>query len=239
MNRVKVICLAEGPSEANLVDRLLAPHLGMRGVDICAPTVTTSRDRKSGRVHKGGGRTIERYLNDLVKQYRQWRRHPRVWFTTCLDVHGLPSDFPERQKTFDIKDCRQRVKCLEELLMQAAVKKGMDQGRFIPHLALHEFETLLFADIDKLCTKLFLNKRREIEELKNSVAAFDDIEEINHTENGAPSKRIASKIPVYKKYKANEQNGVIDVLEAITLLEIRKKCRHFDAWVTRLEQLAS
>ncbi|MDR1009934.1 MAG: DUF4276 family protein [Opitutaceae bacterium] len=234
-----VICLAEGFSEANLVDRLLAPHLGTRGVDMYARIVTTRRDRKAGRVYKGGGRTIDYYLNDLADLYRQWQRHPRVWFTTCLDVYKLPNDFPDRQNAFDIKDCRRRVERLEELLTRAAVDKaGMDEKRFIPHLALHEFETLLFADLDALGT-LFPGREREIGQLKNSVAAFDDIEEINHTENGAPSSRIGSKIPVYGKYKASDQSGAINVLEVISLPKIRGKCRHFDAWVTRLEQLAS
>jgi hypothetical protein len=245
MNRVKVECLVEGQSEADLVNRLLAPHLGMRGVDIYAPIVTTSRDRKAGRVYKGGGRTIEHYLNDLAELYRQWQRHPRVWFTTCLDVYKLPNDFTDRQNAFGIKDCHRRVERLEELLTRDAIDKaGMDEKRFIPYLALHEFETLLFADLDKLRNELFIDKKREIEELKSSVAAFDDIEEINHTENGTPSARIINKIPVYEKFKASKKNEpnlstAITVLEKITLLKIREKCRHFDAWVTRLEQLAS
>jgi hypothetical protein len=54
---------------------------------------------------------------------------------------------------------------------------------------------------------------------------------------GAPSKRIAKRIPFYKKYKAGGQGGVVNVLKIITLPNLRKASPHFDAWVEKLEML--
>jgi hypothetical protein len=103
---------------------------------------------------------------------------------------------------------------------------------------LHEFETLLLAEVSALGS-LFLEQEREIQQLAEDIADFDDVEEINHTPEGAPSNRIARRISVYDRYKANDQSGAINVLELVGLDTLRKRCLHFGEWVTRLESLSS
>ncbi|MFN0077939.1 MAG: DUF4276 family protein [Prosthecobacter sp.] len=235
MSRVSVYCLVEGFSEANLVKRLLAPHLSRHGVDIFAPMVTTRRDRKAGKVHKGGGASFQPYRNDLERLIKQWRGKPEVWITTLMDVYALPSDFPGRADGYTLRDHHAKAAFFEGKIHEVANELGAP--RFIPHLALHEFETLLLADVAALGT-LFLDKGHEIQQLAQDIAAFPDVEAINHTPQGSPSNRIARRIPGYDRYKANDQSGAINVLEVVGLDALRQRCQHFDAWITRLELLA-
>lgn len=235
MSRVNVYCLVEGFSEANLVRRILAPHLAQRGVDIYAPMVTTRRDRKAGRVYKGGGSSFLHYRNDLEKLVRQWEGKSNTWITTLVDLYGLPSDFPRRNEGISISSHTKKAAFFEERLHEVA--KELQAPRFIPHVALHEFETLLLVNVEALGT-LFLENEREIKELAQDIARYADVEEINHTPQGAPSNRIAERIPVYDGYKASDQSGAINVLEVVGLEALRQGCQHFSAWVTLLEQLA-
>lgn len=237
MSRVRVYCLVEGFSEANLVRRLLAPYLSEHhGVDMEAPMVITRRDRKAGRVHKGGGLSFRPYRNDLERLVKQHQSKSNVWITTLMDVYGLPSDFPGRAEGYALQDHRAKAAFLEQRLDEVA--KELNALRFIPHLALHEFETLLLADVSALGT-LFLEHDKEILKLAEDIQGFSDIEAINHTSDGAPSNRIARRIPVYHGYKANDQSGAINVLEVVGLDTLRRRCLHFDSWVTKLEQLGA
>lgn len=55
---------------------------------------------------------------------------------------------------------------------------------------------------------------------------------LNDSRETAPSKRILHVCPTYDKIT----EGLL-ILEEIGLARIRSQCPHFDAWVTRLEQL--
>jgi hypothetical protein len=238
MKRPTVFCLAEGYSEENLVNRLLAPHLSALGVDIHATKVTTGRDRRAGKVYKGGGSTIQHYLNDFEGLYKQWEKEKNVYFTLLMDVYGLPADFPRRAEGLDIKDPRKKVQFMEDQLAQAVQERSIPAERFIPHLTLHEFETFLFANLDEMRI-IFPDKNLQISKIKEDVLDFGgDIEAINHTPEGSPSKRIAKRISIYENYKAREQSGAINVLENIGLPHLRHACPHFGAWLSRLEALA-
>jgi hypothetical protein len=50
----------------------------------------------------------------------------------------------------------------------------------------------------------------------------------------APSKRIIAEIPEYDKATAG-----VAVAEKIGMDTLRQKCRHFNEWITRLEQLGA
>jgi hypothetical protein len=242
MNRATVICLVEGQSENLFVERLLAPHLsGQHGVDLKVPIVTTRTDHRSGQRHKGGGHTFQHYVTDLKNHFFQYKRQKNAWFTTLVDVYGLPEDFPQKEKGFAITDPRERVKFLEQALTEKMRQEVGDEfpTHFIPHLMLHELETLLFVNIDRLCL-IFPDKQKEIEAIKHDVRSFgDDVELINQTREGAPSKRIAKWLRSYGKYKASGAGGMVGVLERIGLMNLREACPHFGAWLTRLEQLGN
>ncbi len=102
--------------------------------------------------------------------------------------------------------------------------------RFIAHIQLHEFETMLFADLSKWSQNL-IGEEAAIRRIEKSVRGFSDIEEINDGPSTAPSKRILKEIPGYEKVVA----GFV-LADEIGLGAIRAKCPHFDAWISRLEK---
>lgn len=63
--------------------------------------------------------------------------------------------------------------------------------------------------------------------------AFPSPEHINDGPKTAPSKRILQCCPAYEK----PFHGSLIAID-IGIDRIRKECRHFDAWVRRLEDIA-
>jgi hypothetical protein len=234
--RPHIYCLVEGYSEKNFIHRMVAPHLSRLGIDITAPMVMTSFDRKAGRKHKGGGWSFNPWSRDLGYLWRQHGGRAGTHFTTMVDLYALPSDFPGLSVVPGHLSFRLKVAKLEKELADHVEGLGVHSGRFTPYIATHEFETMVFANLDALGT-LFLDKQSQIERLRNDVVGIADIEAINSTPEGAPSNRIAKYIPVYDKYKGSDQSGIVNVLEVIELPQIRSACQHLDEWLTDLESL--
>ena len=106
--------------------------------------------------------------------------------------------------------------------------------RFIPYIQLHEFETLMLADLDQLKT-MYPDRKTHINKLKKEIGE-ENIELINGGQNTAPSKRIIMATPGYQCQKSSV--GPI-VAEDIGICTLKRKCRHFNEWVTRLEALGT
>ena len=62
-----------------------------------------------------------------------------------FDLYGLPSDFPGYAKAAEELDPYSRVNVLEN-----ALQESINDWRFTPYIQIHEFESLLFSDIEKL-----------------------------------------------------------------------------------------
>ncbi len=235
---VEIWCLCEGVSEMNFVRRMLAPHLAKRDIFIHAPMVMTSSDQRRGRKHKGGGWTFHNWHRDLENLWKQNGHRPEVHLTTMLDFFRIVGDFPGLEGMAENIPFREKVAHLENQFAKYAMAElGIWENRFHPYISTHEFETMVFADLEALGT-LFLEKEKAIARLKEEVAHIADIEAINGTPQGAPSKRIGKHIPVYDSYKGSDQSGIVNVLEVIGLPAIREACQHLNEWVSRLEDLA-
>jgi hypothetical protein len=61
-----------------------------------------------------------------------------------IDLYALPKTFPNYENYIDEKDKYKKVDALEE-----AFKNDINQNNFMPYIQLHEFETLLFSDLNK------------------------------------------------------------------------------------------
>ena len=102
--------------------------------------------------------------------------------------------------------------------------------RFIPYVQMHEFEGLLFSDPGQLA---FALRRQDLtQELWAIRHEFPTPEHINDSSVTAPSKRIQSLIPRYRKVQAGER-----AVRAMTLDTIRQECPLFNAWLAKLENL--
>lgn len=184
----------------------LAPHL--QRSDVYATPVLIGRARHRG---KGGGNvTVDRLAREM--------RHLRASFdavTSLVDFYG-----------FRNKGSRLPNELLEAIRNRIGQS---DERSVLPYVQLHEFEGLLFSSVEAFGRIL---PDAPVAELKSIRSEFGTPEEINDRAEAAPSKRIETLIPHYRK----TLHGPLVALE-IGLATIRNECPHFDDWIRRLEAL--
>jgi hypothetical protein len=149
-------------------------------------------------------------------------------FSTMFDLYGLPNDFPGFDESKNISGPHERVAMVEK-----AFGQDIRDGRFLPYTQLHEYESLILSEPDKILS-MFPEYEREIGELKRQIRNFSSPELINDGQNTAPSKRIIKEIPGYENLKSTA--GPI-IAQEIGLSKIRQKCPHFNQWLNMLETL--
>ena len=163
-----------------------------------------------------------------------WEDQDRI-NTTMVDYYGLPQS---GANAWPGRAANQVILADRAATVEKAIRKDLRRElgdsllphRFLPYVMMHEFEAMLFSD----CT-LFAQGigRPELEpEFQAIVEKFGGPEGIDDTPEGAPSKRIERLVDDYEK----PLMGVLAALE-IGLGGIRAACPHFDAWLTRLEEI--
>lgn len=222
MNWLRLYVTVEGQAEKAFADQALTPHFASRNIEVCPRVVLTNR--KMGK--RGGILDFAKIQGDLTRLMRE-DRQPEARFTTMIDFYALPPEFPgwaeARRKNRPID----KVKVLEE-----ALRAQFGDPRFHPHIQLHEFEALLYCDLDQLKQRL-IGSEQGIASLRHEVRDMEP-EEINEGTTTAPSKRIIKHLPVYERSKVRVG---APAATAIGLPALRSKCPHFHDWLTRLEQL--
>jgi hypothetical protein len=217
----------EGPTEQGFCKQVLVPHLYSVGF-LHVPTIRVAYSWKGGVAHRGGVGRYEPLRKDILNNLKK-RRGKDVHFTTLLDLYGLPSDFPGKDR--NVRNANDPTPYV--LALEAAFGQDIGDPRFLPYLQLHEYETLLYSDLDAFAIA-FENCQNAVEQLKDDVKDFPTIEHINDSQRTAPSKRIIRVLPNYKGRKAVAGP---DIAEYIGLARLREKCPHFDAWLKAIEQL--
>lgn len=215
---IRLHMIVEGQTEQRFAQNVLAPHLASFNVFLDARCVYTSKG------YRGGMSGYEKVKNDILLWIKQ-DAHDECRFTTMFDLYALPNDFPDYTSASQKNYPYERVKCLEEGLAQS-----IGDARFIPYIQLHEFETLVLAAPQNLDEE-YLEHDAQINNLITMVGDCNP-ELINDGAETAPSKRILKEIPRYKKMIG------VAVVEKIGLPTLRAKCRHFNEWLTTLENLA-
>ncbi len=197
----------EGETEEEFVKRSLAVHL--QDIGIYAIPVLLGRARST--VQGGGNVTIQRLASEM--------RHLRGSFdavTSLVDFYGFRG---------------KRGKSPDELIH--AIRSGTgrpDDRSMFPYVQVHEFEGLLFSDVDAFESVFQPAPIADLRSIRNS---FHTPEDINDNKNTAPSKRIAKLIQHYRK----RLHGPM-LAERIGLGRMREECPRFDAWLHRLESLS-
>ena len=221
---IRLNITTEGQTEFSFVKVVLYKHLQPFGIFCDVRSVLTSKEYK-----KRGGMTT---YSNAKKDIQQWIKHENsadTRFTTMFDYYALPKDFPGYFDAQKLSNPYDKVAHIEE-----AFAKDMNDNRFIPYLQLHEFEALLYSDLDILLLE-YENKNKEIEILKNELSQSpynENPELINDRKDTSPSHRILSQIPEYQK---SSSGSLLTDLISIDIL--REKCKHFDDWMTKLESL--
>jgi hypothetical protein len=218
----RLLMLVEGTSEEIFVEKILAPHLEKFGVYVKATGVVSKRLASGGKFTGGNlWSNVKLSLHPLLAD-------SNAWVTTLLDFYGLPNDFPGVSGlTLATGSARSRAQYVQQTLFEAM---GEPQ-RFIPFLALHEFEAWYFACPAKVAN--YYGKPSVAELMKQAVHEFGGPENINHGKETHPSKRLESYGMSFRK-----TTGVA-VLKDIGIEAIRVTCPHFNEWVTHLEKLAA
>ena len=214
----------EGLTELNFAMRVLKPHLAQFDVFVDARSVLTSKDTRTSIEHRGGLSNYTQAKKDIFAWCKEKYR-PKCRFTTMFDLYALPEGFPGYAEAKGAAPY-ERVRILEEAFAQS-----IRDPRFIPYIQLHEFETLILAAPQNLALE-YLDREAAISRLVAMVGDKNP-EEINDDPKNAPSKRILREIPEYRKTTAG-----VSVVAKTGLPTLRAKCRHFNDWLTRLEQLA-
>jgi hypothetical protein len=218
----------EGQTEAGFVTDVLTPHLAGFQVFVHPPRFTGLHSRRGGRIPRGGLlNTFHHALTDL----RTWQledQSPEARFSMMVDLYGLPNDFPGYVSGMSRPTGHEQARSLEKSLADV-----VGDWRFLPYLQVHEFEALVLVDPPRIAS-LYEVSDREIGEFRDSCAAFQTPEDINHGQHSHPKSRIEQVVPRYDENVAGPL-----LAHDIGLPTLRARCPHFGQWLTRLEQLDS
>lgn len=207
----RVLVFVEGQTEETFVRDLLVPYFSRLGIYLTPILAQTSPGHKGGIVSYG---KVKHQLTRLCRQDQG------AYVTTMMDYYGLPNDFPGLDGR--VADAHEQVMRLE-----LALQQDIDAPNFIPNLMLHEFEALLFSAPEKIAE--WLDDQALLAPMAAIRGAFATPEHINNSPQTAPSKRILTLVPNYKK----TVDGPL-IAEDIGLDAIRAQCPHFNNWIERL-----
>jgi hypothetical protein len=211
--------LVEGQTEEAFVRELLGPHYARLEVFI-TPIILSTRPG-----HRGGVTSYAKVQRQIVRLCKQ---DPDAAVSTMLDLYALPDDFPG--KAHDAYPAQGSGRQKAEFI-ESQWTEDIDQPNFLAHLTVHEFEALLFAEPRRFSE--WTDSPHLVDQLLAVTQAHATPEDINESRHTAPSKRLLHLMPGYKK----TLHGPLIAAE-IGLDVLRSTCLHFDAWLSRLEQLA-
>lgn len=216
MIRINVLC--EGTTEYDFVRKVLYDHFIAIDITLIPHNL-------------GGGFNYESLRHQIVK----WLNSEHgAYVTTMIDLYGMNNDYPE----YTINRTRPAIDKVEAI--ENAIKKDVSaqpyvhNNKFIPYVQLYEFEALLYSEPGKLEEWLSLEHSISSNSFSAIRNAFNSPEEINDSKHTAPSKRIIGIASSYDKVAEG-----VTIASDIGLSKLREECKHFDAWITKLEILAA
>ncbi|MBN2663230.1 MAG: DUF4276 family protein [Bacteroidales bacterium] len=218
MKRIIFIC--EGPTEQTFCKNNLQNVFLQKNIYIQTPLIK----------HSKGGIVRWQILKQQIETHL--KSDKSAFVTTFIDYYGVYSkyNFPNWENSEKIQDKNSRMEMIE---------KGMAENiseelryRFIPYLQLHEFEGLLFNDINIFYNQIPTNDIVNKEELERTFADYSNPEMINNNKKTSPSHRLSRIIKGYNKIVYG------DILaEAIGIENIRAKSPRFNNWIRKLENI--
>lgn len=220
-----IYLVVEGPTEQIFVDRVLTPYCANFGVYMHATLIP-----KKGQ--NGGDVRFERAkvrLGNFLKQRND------TLVGTFFDYYGLKS-WPKLdyvRSTPNLSPCeiakRLNAAAREDLIAEFPTLDVAN--RFIPFLAVHEFEALLFSDENLLADAVGVSP----EEVVSIVKSCGSPEEINNSPETAPSKRLDR----LSEGRFGKTTTGIALAEKIGVEKMRNACPNFNMWLEMLEKRGS
>jgi hypothetical protein len=226
---VRLYFYVEGQTEQEYVRRVLMPHLAPFDVQVMGAVLAAS-GRRHGHVSRGGGRRYQPMRNDLGNLLRQDAQGD-ARFTTMFDLYGLYDGFPG----WDEAEKQQHIPRERVLTLEKAFAADVGDRRFIPHIQLHEFETILLCEPDHFAL-MYERPDGGIAALRDAVVEATSPELVNDGETTAPSKRVIGQFPQYSGQKTTVG---VELAECVGVDTTRRLCPHFDRWLATLESLGA
>ncbi|MBI9094511.1 MAG: DUF4276 family protein [Sphaerochaeta sp.] len=225
----EIIVIVEGQSEQSFLRSVLAPYLGEQACYISAQLIGSPG-------HKGGGVSFERFSKDVRNALKQ---RSTTYISSMFDFFRLDSKWPGMDEIKLAASAGRNLdkNFLSEILEKYTLDKLKEMfpqynitSRVLPYFSFHEFEALLFSDVQKLSEGLCVHEQ----DLQRILDLYDgDPELINTDPSKAPSKVIECMNPQYKKVL---QGSLIAA--SIGVPKMQDKCSCFNSWVTRLLELS-
>ena len=201
---IRVAIVAEGQTEAEFTAEILAEHLQLRNVE-------------PKPVLMEGNVSTERLAVDMARLYWSYNA-----VTSLVDFYGF-----RRKGSATAEELEAEIRDL----VHKKIHHHWDERKVFPYVQRHEFEALLFADVDAF---LYIGVDEEsVGRLQDVRSRFATPEDINDDIDTAPSKRITQVVPYDKT-----ADGPVVAAE-IGLEKMRSACPRFGAWLGRLEALGS
>jgi hypothetical protein len=207
-----VIIICEGPTEEVFCRNLLSQYL-----------------QNSCRIEIRllGGNCNWQRIRDMAEKALKQQKNALV--TTFFDYYGVKTKkFPNWKETVGINkaNVRERIEILENGMLEE-IDSNL-RYRFIPYVQLHEFEALLFNNIE-VFDEMFEFEQYDRAELLNVFNEFPDPEMIDQGTETSPSHRLIKIIPAYRKVIQGNA-----IAEKIGIEQIRQKNKHFNDWIEQL-----
>ncbi len=221
---INVVAIVEGKTEQIFVESVLVPYLAEKMIFMVATQVT-----KPGQ--KGGDVRFERIKKDLGLHLKQ---RQDTYVTTLVDYYGT-KEWPGLHLVSSNARPEQIAACINQATktnVNALFAEQQSERRFIPYMAIHEFEALLFSDSEILAAELEIDEHKVLDVLEKT----GEPEAINNSPQTAPSKRLDE----WSKNKKFPKTTLgISIATRIGVTKIREKCPVFDAWIDSFEAIVA
>lgn len=218
MKRLIIVC--EGQTEQEFCIDILQPHLNQFGIIIQNPTIK----KTAGGIVRWA--TLKNQIETHLKQDQT------AFVTTLIDFYGI---HPYHNYPNWLQASQHNNKNIGMDLMEQGMQSDIPaqfQHRFIPYIQLHEFEGLLFCDINVFDNGFEKNEFLDYNYLVETINNNQNPELINDSTITAPSKRLDR---IFKDYSKITHGCLI--AQDIGINNIRAKCPRFDKWIDNLEKI--
>ncbi len=222
-NYTHVMVIVEGKTEEIFIKNLVQPYFARKNIFIQATQIS-----KPGQ--KGGDVKFERAKRDLETHLKQ---RSDTYVTLFVDYYGIKSDWPGIDSVREGAPPKEIAETINDATKEKVVSLFGDQRadkRFIPFIAVYEFEALLFSDSELLASGLGI----QASQVDAVLTECGEPEAINNSFETAPSKRLDSWA---KNGKFPKIRTGISIAQAIGIPKMREKCPLFNEWLIEFETI--